>query len=287
MARAGLATLAQEPSRYGLSLAIGGAEVSPLELAGAYATLARRGHYRPVSLTRNRAEDFDKSISMPAGATEPTTVHRLLRQKELGAQSCLDALYSLADLERTGRVYPPAVALAPAWKTGTSSGHRDAWCAAVTPWRTVVVWLGNADGSGADALVGQSAAAPLALEILTLVDPSPASGGFAPPATFKSATHQPVRSDPLTNDADSVVVLSPLNGQTVVRDSSLATDRQQIPLRGRSNKGSASLWWFVDGQCIGQSASGQPLWWTPQPGRHEVRATDQSGHSAIVSFVVE
>ena len=47
MAAAGLATVGRTPDRYGLSLAVGGAEVTPIELAAAYATLGRGGTARP------------------------------------------------------------------------------------------------------------------------------------------------------------------------------------------------------------------------------------------------
>src|SRR6185436_5734849 len=43
MADLGLSTLAKSPDRYGLSLAIGGAEASIGEIAQAYATLGRGG----------------------------------------------------------------------------------------------------------------------------------------------------------------------------------------------------------------------------------------------------
>jgi penicillin-binding protein 1C len=54
-----------------------------------------------------------------------------------------------------------------AFKTGTSFGFKDAWCAAVTPRWTVVVWLGNVGGGGNTALIGAKAAAPAAFEIVT------------------------------------------------------------------------------------------------------------------------
>ena len=55
-----------------------------------------------------------------------------------------------------------------AWKTGTSNNLRDAWCFACTETLTVGVWFGNKDGSASDSLVGGTAAAPAAGEILSL-----------------------------------------------------------------------------------------------------------------------
>ena len=48
------------------------------------------------------------------------------------------------------------------WKTGTSSGCRDAWCVAFTPEYTVGIWLGNKNGSTVYAMTGSDHAAPVA-----------------------------------------------------------------------------------------------------------------------------
>jgi penicillin-binding protein 1C len=64
---------------------------------------------------------------------------------------------------------PAPSVLAPgavAWKTGTSSGRRDAWCVGVTPNLVAVVWMGRLDGGAAPDLVGARAAAPLLAAVL-------------------------------------------------------------------------------------------------------------------------
>ena len=48
-------TLSQAPEHYGLGLTIGNAETRLLELANAYACLARLGQFQPVALTRRRS----------------------------------------------------------------------------------------------------------------------------------------------------------------------------------------------------------------------------------------
>ncbi len=61
------------------------------------------------------------------------------------------------------------------WKTGTSSGRRDAWCVGVTPRFAIAVWLGNLDGRAARhgvELVGVKVAAPLFARIVATLDPS-------------------------------------------------------------------------------------------------------------------
>src|SRR3954468_24891333 len=88
----GLRGLARSSKDYGLSLAIGGAEATPMELAEAYATLARGGIYRRVS--------FD---------AVPIVPRRVLRE-----QPCYQALCAIAGSDRTRSVLPEAAQLKPA-----------------------------------------------------------------------------------------------------------------------------------------------------------------------------
>jgi penicillin-binding protein 1C len=271
----GLSGLAKKPERYGLSLAIGGAEVTPMELAEAYATLARGGMHRTSTLTPPGLPFQRKAPA--AEAAGPVRGASILRPS-----SCLHALQCIANLDRTRSVYSPAVDLAPAWKTGTSSGHRDAWCAAVTPRRTVVVWLGNADGSGSDALVGQDAAAPLALRILTMADPPPNASGFAPPAGFASSS--PPSKSPLAEATLSLI--SPVDHQKILHDPSLPNDQQWLALRATASPADEHIWWFVDGQSIGSCQSNEVLWWDPVPGPHEIRVANATGQAATARIEV-
>jgi penicillin-binding protein 1C len=265
---AGLNTLSRDHIQYGLPLAIGGADVTPMELAEAYATLARGGVHR-------RATILDSMESMAASdAVVPNASPRFTLA--LTPASCRAALNCLADQERTEQECPAAAALFPAWKTGTSSGHRDAWCAAVTPRRTVVVWLGNANGVGSDALVGQNVAAPLALEILSDVDPGGA--GFAPPRSFRVYAKR--GSTNFVADSESFSMITPTDDEEIVRDPSLPIDRQQVSLRA-SGASTEHLWWFVDNDFVGKSDGDQPLWWSPTPGEHAVRVLADSGLSAV------
>ncbi len=271
----GLATLARAPDRYGLSLAIGGAEVTPMELAEAYATLARGGRDIPVSvvqwLNSQQAHAADRRGGKHAGGV-------------LRGPSCLAVLRCLGDVERTRRVCPSATGLAPAWKTGTSSGHRDAWCAAVTPRRTVVVWLGNTDGSGSDALVGQDAAAPVALQILAAVDlPGRATGGFAPPPGFLAVAKTGVKK----TSSDELAMVSPVDHQQIFYDPGLPGNQQRFALRARAASTDAGeLWWFVDGGCVGSCSSEDRLWWDPVAGSHDIRVVDAEGRASSATVLV-
>jgi len=133
--------------RYGLSIALGSAEVTPLELAEAYVTLARGGEH---IVLREIAEDTQ-------GA--PVAM-RILDASAVAAvtDALSDPLARVRGLRARGPFefdYPVAV------KTGTSTAYRDAWTCGYTHERTVVVWTGNADGSPTRKLTGAAGAGPL------------------------------------------------------------------------------------------------------------------------------
>ncbi|HEX3357942.1 MAG TPA: penicillin-binding protein 1C [Tepidisphaeraceae bacterium] len=253
----GLKTLARTPDRFGLPLAIGGAEATPLELAEAYATLARAGQHRPITF-------LPISTSPPRHETTPILL----------PASCYATLAAIASPDRTAAICPEAARSNAAWKTGTSSGHRDAWCAAVTQNRTVVVWLGNASGRRSAALVGADAAAPVALAIIAAIDPID-SPWPALKTNESSTPHTSVASNP------SLTIVSPANGSELLVSDDEKSSHHSIELRSNpiaQGVGGRVPWWFVDGQSIG---SGNSVEWIPTPGPHEILALDEEGRSAI------
>ena len=262
MDAAGLHGLARTPERYGLSLAIGGAEATPMELAGAYATLARGGVHRAVRFTPISDDSSDHET-------------RCLRQ-----EACWQTLTALSSIERTRGICPEACSSCVAWKTGTSSGHRDAWCAAVTRRGTVVVWLGNLHNEASGALVGQEAAAPLALRLIAMLDPHGEPWLNVPDS--KRASTQPRQSTAL-------VLVSPPEDAQFVLTRDAPVEKQRIPLRAAHYRNgapsNAPLWWFVDDQPILTRRS-DCAWWDPMPGAHEVRVVDENGRSAGARIVV-
>jgi penicillin-binding protein 1C len=288
MGAMGLSTLARTPQRYGLPLAIGGAEVTPIELAQAYATLARGGKFIPAKMVDDAQIEsslIQPSVNNVSLEQAPTTLlKKLIRANTLRPSSCQAALYCIANPARTEQLWPAAASLSPAWKTGTSSGHRDAWCAAVTPRRTVVVWLGNVDESGSDALVGTDAAAPLALKILTACDKG--GTGFAPPDGFR--TSRPAEpSIPQSAMEHSLTMLSPIDGQEIVRDPAIPMEHQRLELRGQQiGNPTSDLWWFIDGDPVGHVQNGATFWWTPSTGYHAIRVVAGDGKSASANIRV-
>ncbi len=135
---------------YGLSIVLGGAEVTMRELVSLYAMLANDGVQKPLSFVRNgkpKAQDATR----------------------LGAEAAFMTLDMLADTPRPYGVQDP---LKVYWKTGTSNGFRDAWTAGIFGHYAMVVWVGNFDGRSNPALVGLHAAAPLFFALVDAVQGS-------------------------------------------------------------------------------------------------------------------
>src|SRR5436190_2082930 len=61
----GFASLTEDPEHYGPALALGDGEVTLLELANAYATLARGGVLRPVRLVDDVVLDGERRVFDP------------------------------------------------------------------------------------------------------------------------------------------------------------------------------------------------------------------------------
>ena len=145
----GVESLVDTPGHYGLSAAIGGLEVTPLELAGLYTILAAEGRYRaPVWRPGRRTAGFERALS--EGAVFLTG--RALAKKDRP---------DFPSRRRFTQI-PPRIR----WKTGTSYGHRDAWAVGYDTAYTVAVWTGNFNNASSRALVGAEAAAPILFDLL-------------------------------------------------------------------------------------------------------------------------
>lgn len=164
--RLGLSTLNKPPSHYGLSLILGGAEASLIDITNTYACMARRlgsfydrnGRYAPNDFRPPRFSKSDTPIT-----NKPITPSELL-----SAGSIWYTFEAMREVERPNSAGEWELFRASrqvAWKTGTSFGFRDAWAAGVTPRYAVGVWVGNADGEGRPGLLGVEMAAPILFEI--------------------------------------------------------------------------------------------------------------------------
>jgi penicillin-binding protein 1C len=208
--------------KYGLSIALGSGEVTPLELAEAYATLARGGEH--VKL-RERTNDAPAAPERVLDASAAASI----------AEALSDAIARVRGLRTRGPFdfsYPVAV------KTGTSTAFRDSWTAGFTRERTVVVWAGNANGSATNKLTGAVGAGPLFFDAMKR-------------AMADVRARLPLFAPDLLEEAE----VCPLSGH---RASHACSDhvRRMFP-RGHAPAHSCSLHQFVVHR---DAPSGEPPW---------------------------
>ncbi|VEB37547.1 penicillin-binding protein 1C [Legionella cherrii] len=133
-------------SYYGLSLSLGGAELTMDELVSLYAMLANDGIWFPIQAFKNTVK--------PKGI-------RLLSPE--ASYLVLDMLKNTPRLDENSKSWSR---LQVAWKTGTSSGYRDAWTVGVFGPYVLAVWVGNFDNKANPAFIGKDIAAPLFFELI-------------------------------------------------------------------------------------------------------------------------
>lgn len=124
---------------YGLSIVLGGAEVSPLDLAKLYGALYTDGRMLEPRLF----QDESLGPSTPLFSREAAWIVRRMLVRERDRWT------------KAGRTidFP--------YKTGTSNGFRDAWTVGWAGPYVVAVWLGAFDNTPNPHLLGEDVAAPL------------------------------------------------------------------------------------------------------------------------------
>lgn len=137
----GITTL-EDPQRYGLSLVLGGAEVTLLDMTSAFGVFAAEGVRHPASAVL-RVEDrrgniVEEKRDTPVPALD-TGLARLINN-------------ILSDNAARVPVFSPTSSLSfpdrqVAAKTGTTQDFRDAWTVGYTPSLAAGVWVGNNDNT--------------------------------------------------------------------------------------------------------------------------------------------
>ncbi len=138
----GIKTLA-DANQYGLTLVLGGGEVTLLDMTSAYSVFATEGvHHEPVSILR--VEDANGNV--------------LEEYKESRGQTVVDANSAriISDMLKDNEARTPLFGVNSflnfgerdvAGKTGTTNNNKDAWMMGYTPNLVVGVWSGNNDNT--------------------------------------------------------------------------------------------------------------------------------------------
>ncbi|MEO6671073.1 MAG: penicillin-binding protein 1C [Ferruginibacter sp.] len=164
----GISTLKNPADFYGLSLILGGSEVTMWDLAALYASFARVLNHESKNKGIVNGSDIHaakyftdqkiKGMGKTAMPIDPTSIYFTFQAMQEVMRPGEEGLWQ--QFTSSQKI---------AWKTGTSFGFRDGWAIGVTPKNVVAVWVGNTDGEGRPGLIGVNTAAPVMFDIFRLL----------------------------------------------------------------------------------------------------------------------
>jgi penicillin-binding protein 1C len=161
---------------YGAGFILGNADIRLIDLAAAYAGIARGGVAWPARVLAGEPIESAR-LASPEAASIITDIlcDNNARRLSFGLDSPLN------------------LGVRVAVKTGTSSGFRDRWCVGYTREHTVAVWAGNLDGKSLGEVLAVRAAAPLWASMIRYLlshgdTPLPTPSGTITPMKIASET---------------------------------------------------------------------------------------------------
>ena len=279
---AGITSLQKPADFYGLGLALGNGEVRLLELANAYAALARMGVYRPLQVA------VRPSIYWPA--SEP-------HKRILSEQNA----FLVTDILRDNHARAPAFGLnsalyAPfdfAAKTGTSKDYKDNFAFGYTPRWTIGVWAGNFDATPMRKVSGVTGAGPILHDLALYMQEKYPSGPFKEPEGITHAavcnrsgllagpkcrhTHEEIFADTLPAVCDgthrraatSLRIAVPQDGDVFKMDPSVEARSQALKFTAVCAAEKCN--WVLDDKPLQETAC--EFWWQLSAGAHEVHVS--------------
>ena len=265
----GITSLTEAPEFYGWSLALGSGDVSLLELAHAYRTLANGG-----------AQDGKRRV-LDARAS-------FIVADILSDRAARSTTFGLSNELATG--FWSAV------KTGTSKDMRDNWCVGFSDRYTVGVWVGNFDGRAMWDVSGVSGAAPVWRDVMDYLHRDrPSRPPAAPPGVVRQTVRfapavEPERGEWFVRGTEVALVemlppakrapriLYPAADSVIALDPDIPAPLQRVSLRAY---GGAGLRWALDGADAGPADRGAT--WAPLAGEHEVKLVGEDGRAVAAA----
>ncbi len=321
----GFTTLNKPVEHYGLGLVLGTGSARLLDLANAYACLARGGVWRECTPRAIPPAKPQQQRLFSEGAAW------MVSDMLSGGERSRDSIGHLADAKL------PQFA----WKTGTSSGFRDAWTVAWNPEYVIAVWFGNKLGQrGPDARIGAKIAAPVAWEMARILYPTAEGPVFKRPDSVitreicaisgrvagpncdqrlqglalkacSSTALCPVHVRQPDNTIavkwpreveeflasrrkgeaqkvvveDTIKILQPANGSTFCLVEGMAN--QQLLFRISGATPGEPIYWFRNDALEGTSTGLNPFFWKPERGIHRFTCSTLAGSAATVVVTIE
>jgi penicillin-binding protein 1C len=238
----------------GLAIAVGAIETTLLDLTNAYATLGRKGRFAKPRLFVD--EILEQRVVLSESACQ--TVNAILASTERVPRGCEGVPSSQLPWFM--------------WKTGTSSGRRDAWAIGHNGRFAIGVWVGRFSGAGHEAFLGREAAEPLLTRLFT--------------SQLFRTTNVPETPETILVDrrlklmpdssCSTPVIVSPAS-----RSEWLCADGHSalIPLAVRNVE---KVMFFLNGRPMPEMSNSLDL----KPGSYELRCVAGNGSSTAVNFSV-
>lgn len=238
----------------GLAIAVGAIETTLLDLTNAYATLGRKGRFAKPRLFVD--EILEQRVVLSESACQ--TVNAILASTERVPRGCEGVPSSQLPWFM--------------WKTGTSSGRRDAWAIGHNGRFAIGVWVGRFSGAGHEAFLGREAAEPLLTRLFT--------------SQLFRTTNVPETPETILVDrrlklmpdssCSTPVIVSPAS-----RSEWLCSDGHSalIPLAVRNVE---KVMFFLNGRPMPEMSNSLDL----KPGSYELRCVAGNGSSTAVNFSV-
>lgn len=289
---AGLTELNRPADFYGLGLSLGNGEVQLLHLTNAYATLARGGIFKPLTL-----------------AWEPLVLLDGKPHRVLSEQTAYLVSHILADNHARASAFglnsSLVVPFEMAAKTGTSKDYKDNFALGYTPRWTIGVWVGNFDASAMRRVSGVTGAGPILHDLAVYVQEKYPSAPFAVPQKITQAQvctqtgllaglsckhrHEevfltdnlPAVCDGKHQTGNDVRIVSPADGDIYQYDTALSDSLQKIHVTATCN--TAKCLWKIDGKKLPQTAC--TFWYPLKKGQHRAEVSCD-GKTDTVRFEV-
>lgn len=290
--QAGFSELNRPADFYGLGLSLGNGEVQLLHLANAYATLARGGVYKPITLALAPLVQLPGKVSSVFSPQASYLVTHILADNQ--ARAAAFGLNSAL-----------AVPFEFAAKTGTSKDYKDNFALGYTSRWTIGVWVGNFDATSMRRVSGVSGAGPILHDVAVYLQEKYPAPGFEQPAHIKRAqvcnrtgllasptcayTHEEVFLDTHLPSvctgkhqaaSTTLKILSPKPGDIYQWDPSVPAQTQQLLWQASCP---TACTWYLNAQL--QATRACRVWWPLQVGKHRLEVVCE-GEKTATSFEV-
>jgi penicillin-binding protein 1C len=154
--KAGISGMFSE-KEYGLSLVLGGVDVSLKELVTLYGSLARGGKLFQFSMLKDEYTHHTDNHKTAIDIVTPEASYITLQMLKTNPSPDSNE-ENTGNFTKNRRGVP--------WKTGTSYGFKDAWSVGIVGDYVLGVWIGNFNGESNTAFIGRESAGKLFFDII-------------------------------------------------------------------------------------------------------------------------